>query len=347
MAIAGHPAPVLLRSSSCEPLDVIPGLPLGAFLGAYDPGRVTLAYGDCLILFTDGVTEARREGERRLLEALREFVVEHPGRDRGEDRRSGADERAEPLPRETARERRVAEECGHARPEGAVIDLEVRPGGRDEARGPEAPPVAPAQEGRDGDEQHQGGERVVAALAHVEQPVRVREQQGGRREREVAPPGLPQDHPHEEPDGEERGQRERHTRGERRAAERSDRCARHHELAPRLTGPGRVRPEFVLGDGVGDRSLGVPRSRPHLVEGRRQEVVHRDQVAAVPGERASELEQAPAEHGRGGLVLPERNLPELGEQQERRDGRHEGGRPLRAVGAGLAQMTFVDRCSMG
>ena len=76
-AIAGHPAPVLLRSSSCEPLDVTPGLPLGAFPGAYDPGRVTLAYGDCLVLFTDGVTEARREGElfgeRRVLDTVREL----------------------------------------------------------------------------------------------------------------------------------------------------------------------------------------------------------------------------------------------------------------------------------
>ncbi len=74
-AIAGHPAPVLLRSSSCTALEGAHGLPLGAFAGDYDVSRVRLAYGDCLILFTDGVTEARHEGElfgeRRVLATVR------------------------------------------------------------------------------------------------------------------------------------------------------------------------------------------------------------------------------------------------------------------------------------
>jgi len=62
-AIAGHPAPVLLRASSCAGLDGAHGLPLGVFPGTYEVDRVTLAYGDCLVLLTDGVTEARRHGE--------------------------------------------------------------------------------------------------------------------------------------------------------------------------------------------------------------------------------------------------------------------------------------------
>ncbi|HET6497011.1 MAG TPA: SpoIIE family protein phosphatase [Thermoleophilia bacterium] len=74
-AIAGHPAPVLLRASSCESLSGVPGLPLGAFPGVYDVGRVKLACGDCLILLTDGVTEARCHGElfgeQRVLTTVR------------------------------------------------------------------------------------------------------------------------------------------------------------------------------------------------------------------------------------------------------------------------------------
>lgn len=74
-AIAGHPAPVLLRASSCTCLNGAHGLLLGAFPGTYHVGRVTLGCGDCLILLTDGVTEARREGElfgeQRVLDTVR------------------------------------------------------------------------------------------------------------------------------------------------------------------------------------------------------------------------------------------------------------------------------------
>ena len=76
-AIAGHPAPVLLRDSSCTSLPGRHGLPLGAFQNErhYELSHLSLTYGDCLVLFTDGVTEARREGElfgeRRVLETVR------------------------------------------------------------------------------------------------------------------------------------------------------------------------------------------------------------------------------------------------------------------------------------
>jgi PAS domain S-box-containing protein len=74
-AIAGHPAPVLLRASSCAFLSGAHGLPLGAFPGTYDVSHIRLTPGDCLVLMTDGVTEARRPGElfgeQRVLATVR------------------------------------------------------------------------------------------------------------------------------------------------------------------------------------------------------------------------------------------------------------------------------------
>jgi PAS domain S-box-containing protein len=59
-ANAGHPPPLLMRSSSkaFEKLEVT-GIALGAFAGAkYEERRVDLASGDVLVLYTDGVNEA-------------------------------------------------------------------------------------------------------------------------------------------------------------------------------------------------------------------------------------------------------------------------------------------------
>ncbi|NMC48998.1 MAG: serine/threonine-protein phosphatase, partial [Desulfovibrio sp.] len=75
---AGHNPPVLLRAGGeTEFLTV----PRGVFLGimddaAYRTGRITLAPGDALLVYTDGVTEAMNEAEQlyssaRLLELLR------------------------------------------------------------------------------------------------------------------------------------------------------------------------------------------------------------------------------------------------------------------------------------
>ena len=72
-ASAGHPAPLApgrlprarpgSRSTS--------GPPLGTFASDYTNAFVTLTLEDCLVLYTDGVTEARRGrelfGEQRLL----------------------------------------------------------------------------------------------------------------------------------------------------------------------------------------------------------------------------------------------------------------------------------------
>ncbi len=73
-ASAGHLPPVHLSAFSSRLLDVVSGLPLGSFEGEYANAHAMLTLEDYLVLYTDGVTEARRDGElfgeRRLLEAL-------------------------------------------------------------------------------------------------------------------------------------------------------------------------------------------------------------------------------------------------------------------------------------
>jgi PAS domain S-box-containing protein len=73
VASAGHPPPLLV-SSSCGPLELTHGVPLGTFACGYTEREIDLAARDCLVLYTDGVTEAKRDGElfgeSRVAEAL-------------------------------------------------------------------------------------------------------------------------------------------------------------------------------------------------------------------------------------------------------------------------------------
>jgi len=62
-ASAGHPAPVHLSARSCRSLDVAFGPPLGSFVRPYTEARAALEPGDYLVFYTDGVSEARRDGE--------------------------------------------------------------------------------------------------------------------------------------------------------------------------------------------------------------------------------------------------------------------------------------------
>ena len=56
---AGHVPPLLLRSGQATPL-VASGLPLGLFPAArYDVSEIQLVGGETLLLYTDGITEAR------------------------------------------------------------------------------------------------------------------------------------------------------------------------------------------------------------------------------------------------------------------------------------------------
>ncbi len=73
-ASAGHPAPVHLGASSCRSLDVVFGPPLGTFRRPYANAHAMLTLEDYLVLYTDGVAEARRGdellGEQRLLDVV-------------------------------------------------------------------------------------------------------------------------------------------------------------------------------------------------------------------------------------------------------------------------------------
>jgi sigma-B regulation protein RsbU (phosphoserine phosphatase) len=99
---AGHCPPFLLRPNATERLDAS-GLPLGLFCSVeYPVTRVDLAAGDCLALYTDGITEAQDPdgnlfGEDRLTQSLRHHcgrnaetlaqgVIDDAGRFRGGSR---------------------------------------------------------------------------------------------------------------------------------------------------------------------------------------------------------------------------------------------------------------------
>ena len=73
-ASAGHPAPVHLGAFTCRTLDVTFGPPLGTFQHPYTSAHAILSIDDYLVLYTDGVTEARRGaellGEQRLIEVV-------------------------------------------------------------------------------------------------------------------------------------------------------------------------------------------------------------------------------------------------------------------------------------
>ena len=74
LASAGHPAPIMLSDRAAQLIEPSYGLPLGVQECSYQARTLALAPGDALLLYTDGLTEARRDGElfgeRRLLEAV-------------------------------------------------------------------------------------------------------------------------------------------------------------------------------------------------------------------------------------------------------------------------------------
>ena len=73
---AGHCKPMLLRQEGIERIDSC-GLPLGLFPeGGYDVRSIRLDAGDCLVLYSDGITEAQDLAgnlyeEERLIDCLR------------------------------------------------------------------------------------------------------------------------------------------------------------------------------------------------------------------------------------------------------------------------------------
>jgi serine phosphatase RsbU (regulator of sigma subunit) len=75
-AVAGHPRPIVLAGIGEFPMPGEGNVPVGIFRGAtYPTNRAVLPDDSCIVLYTDGVTAARRAGvlfgERRLNEAVR------------------------------------------------------------------------------------------------------------------------------------------------------------------------------------------------------------------------------------------------------------------------------------
>ncbi|UDY36729.1 PP2C family protein-serine/threonine phosphatase [Dermatobacter hominis] len=80
--VAGHPRPLLLRNGRIvkELRNVVNRPPLGLRSGPWEPAHETLEPDDRVILFSDGVTEARREGGQFLGDArLADLIVRASG----------------------------------------------------------------------------------------------------------------------------------------------------------------------------------------------------------------------------------------------------------------------------
>ena len=78
LANAGHPPPLLAGAHGCHPMEVPPDVPLGVGGVAFNDHTFTVAPGDTIFLYTDGVVEQRGrsvdEGVRDLCEALEEVL---------------------------------------------------------------------------------------------------------------------------------------------------------------------------------------------------------------------------------------------------------------------------------
>jgi len=80
VSIAGHCPPLLVRRGEVTPLEST-GLPLGMFHGSqYTAHRIQLVAGDSLLLYTDGLSEARDASNSEYgLGQLSEFVAQQHG----------------------------------------------------------------------------------------------------------------------------------------------------------------------------------------------------------------------------------------------------------------------------
>jgi serine phosphatase RsbU (regulator of sigma subunit) len=59
---AGHPHPLLIRAGAAHPLHFDPATPIGLGYDTAEAGRVQLEPGDAVLIYSDGVTEARAAG---------------------------------------------------------------------------------------------------------------------------------------------------------------------------------------------------------------------------------------------------------------------------------------------
>jgi serine phosphatase RsbU (regulator of sigma subunit)/transcriptional regulator with GAF, ATPase, and Fis domain len=75
-AVAGHPRPIVLAGQGEFPMPGEGNVPVGIFRGVtYPTNRAVLPDDSCIVMYTDGITEARRDhvlfGEERLRQAVR------------------------------------------------------------------------------------------------------------------------------------------------------------------------------------------------------------------------------------------------------------------------------------
>ncbi|MCL6471576.1 MAG: PAS domain S-box protein [Firmicutes bacterium] len=82
IASAGHPLPVLCGNDGCSLLNITQGFPLGSFNCSYVEYCLRLKKGQGLLLYTDGLVEARRGaelfGEERILVTIADMKVKDP-----------------------------------------------------------------------------------------------------------------------------------------------------------------------------------------------------------------------------------------------------------------------------
>jgi hypothetical protein len=118
---AGHPPPLLVRGGRMvKTLDLVPAPPLGLQLAALPPvaGRESLQPGDMLLLYTDGLTEARRPGGGLFtVERLGEFIE-----------REAASGQAAPETLRRLREAIIERGEGHLRDDATAVLVEWRRG---------------------------------------------------------------------------------------------------------------------------------------------------------------------------------------------------------------------------
>jgi serine phosphatase RsbU (regulator of sigma subunit) len=80
MILAGHPPPMLIDGATVTPLSLTPsGPPIGLTSGSWTQTPLELPAGWALLLYTDGLTEARVGGgsERLGIDGLRELLADH------------------------------------------------------------------------------------------------------------------------------------------------------------------------------------------------------------------------------------------------------------------------------
>jgi serine phosphatase RsbU (regulator of sigma subunit) len=79
-AVAGHPRPIILSGHGQFPVPGDGNVPVGIFRGAvYPTNRAILPDDTCIVLYTDGITDARADGSLFGEVRLRETVLQHLG----------------------------------------------------------------------------------------------------------------------------------------------------------------------------------------------------------------------------------------------------------------------------